>query len=308
MQERGSMKRLTRDDGLVYAFRPDIKPILSVRPGEVIEFVCEDSCGGQIRSEADTLDKLDFSRVNGATGPVEIIGAQPGDAVKVTILDIRTSSLGFQAIEPGYGVLGDQVPAPRTKFIPIRRGVAQFSRRIRLPVRPHVGTIGVAPRQGEWTTFFPGDHGGNLDTKEVATGNAIYLPVFQPGACLAVGDIHALMADGEVCVTGIEVEGTVRARLQLLRRMGLERPVVETRDSWLALASAPTLEEAAKLATRDGVALLARGARLAWEDAYMLASISCDLRISQLVDPWRTAKLAIPKAILPRLVSASAAG
>ncbi len=294
------MKRVSYEDGIVYAFRPDLKPVASVRPGETVEFVCQDSCGGQIRSEADTLEKLDFDHVNGATGPVEITGASPGDALKVAVLDIRVADEGFQAIGPTHGVLGD-APASRTKMILIRKGVAHFSRRIRLPIRPHIGTIGVAPQEKEWTTFYPGDHGGNLDTKEIRKGNILYLPIFQPGAQLAVGDIHALMGDGEVCVTGIEIGGSVRLRVQVAKGLHLERPVVETPDAWMPLASAPTLDAAAELATRDGVGLLSRGARLSWEDAYMLASIACDLRISQDVNPWRTAKLVIPKTLMRRL-------
>lgn len=294
------MKHVSVKEGLIYAFRPDLRPVASVRPGETVEFVCEDSCGGQIRSEADTLEKLDFDRVNGATGPVEIAGTVPGDVLKITVLDIRVAREGFLSIGPGHGVLTD-APASHTKVIPIRKNLAQFSRRIRLPIRPHIGTIGVAPKEKEWTTFYPGDHGGNLDTKEIRKGSTLYLPVFQPGAQLAMGDLHALMADGEVCVTGIEIGGTVRARVQIAKGLHLERPMVETPDAWMALASAETLDAAATLATRDGVGLLARGARLPWEEAYMLASVACDLRISQFVDPWRTAKLVIPKTLMRRL-------
>ena len=295
------MKQILFKEGVIYAFRPDLTPVATARSGETIEFVCQDSCGGQIRSEKDTLHTLDIDHVNGATGPVQVMGSRPGDVLRVRIRDIRVADEGFQAIEPKYGVLGDEVPEPRTKMIPIRAGVAVFSKKIRLPIRPHVGTIGVAPAKKAWTTFYPGDHGGNLDTKEITKGHAVYLPVFQPGAQLAMGDIHALMADGEVCVTGIEIEGSVRVELEVLRGLKLRRPLVETRDAWFAVASAPTLDEAAKLATQDGVELLARGAQLPWEDAYMLASIACDLRISQDVDPWRTAKLAIPKSLMRRL-------
>src|SRR5207302_7848266 len=221
--------------------------------------------------------------------------------IRIQIREIRVADWGFQSIVSGHGVLGDEVDRPRTKVIPIEDGIAVFSKRIRLPVRPHVGTIGVAPAAEEWTTFYPGDHGGNLDTKEISKGNSVYLLVFQPGAQLAMGDIHALTADGEVCVTGIEIAGTIRAQVDVLRGYGLQRPIVETPEAWLTLASAPTLDDAAKLATHDGVAFLARGADLPWDEAYMLASIACDLRISQDVDPWRTAKLVIPKKLVPRL-------
>lgn len=294
------MKRVSPEDGLLYVFRPSLAPVATIRPGETVEFVCEDSCGDQIRSETDTLEKLDFDRVNGATGPVEVLGASPGGALRITVLDIRVADEGFQSVGAGHGVLADMA-ASRTKIIPVRKGVAHFSRGIHLPIRPHIGTIGVAPRDREWTTFYPGDHGGNLDTKEICKGNVLYLPVFQPGAQLAVGDLHALMADGEVCVTGLEIAGTVRARVQTAGSLHLERPVVETPDAWMALASAPSLDAAAELATRDGVGLLARGAGLPWEEAYMLASLACDLRISQDVDPWRTAKLVIPKTLMRRL-------
>src|SRR5256885_16972178 len=130
-----------------------------------------------------------------------------------------------------------------------------FSRRPRRPVHPPVGSIGCAPAAKEWTTFYPGDHGGNLDTKDISRGSSVYLPVFQPGAQLAMGDIHALMADGEVCVTGIEIAGSIRAKVDVLRGLRMNRPLVETSDSWMALASAPTLDEAARFATHDGVQL-----------------------------------------------------
>ncbi|TLZ99411.1 MAG: hypothetical protein E6J99_06385 [Methanobacteriota archaeon] len=295
------MRQISFEDGITYVFGPHLEPVATVRSGETVEFVCQDSCGGQIRSEEDTLDHLQMDRVNGATGPVAIEGTHPGDAIRVRIRDIRVAATGFQSIVSSYGVLGQEVRGSRTKMIPIRDGKAVFSKGIRLPIRPHVGTIGVAPASQEWTTFYPGDHGGNLDTKEITKGNSVYLPVFQPGGQLAMGDLHALMADGEVCVTGIEIAGTVRVQADVLRGYGLHRPIVETPEAWLTVASAPTLDEAAKLATHDGVAFLARGTELPWDEAYMLASIACDLRISQDVDPWRTAKLVIPKKLVPRL-------
>jgi len=298
---RHSMRRISFQDGITYTFGPSMTPIAKVRSGETVEFACQDACGGQIRSEQDTLDDLDMDRVNGATGPVGVIGSRAGDVIRIRIREIRVAELGFQSIVSGHGVLGDEVRKSRTKMIPIEDGIAIFSKRIRVPTRPHVGTIGVAPAEKEWTTFYPGDHGGNLDTKEISKGSSVYLPVFQSGAQLAMGDIHALMADGEVCVTGIEIAGTVRVQVDVVRGVALKRPLVETADSWMTLASAPTLDEAAKLATHDGVELLARGADLSWEEAYMLASIACDLRISQDVDPWRTAKLLIPKSLVRRL-------
>src|SRR5438093_124231 len=135
------MRQISFDGGITYMFGPHLEPVATVRSGETVEFVCQDSCGGQIQSEGDTLDQLQMDRVNGATGPVAVAGAQRGDAIRVRIRDIRVGPTGFQSIVSSYGVLGEEVRSPRTKMIPIREGKAVFSKGIRLPIRPHVGTI-----------------------------------------------------------------------------------------------------------------------------------------------------------------------
>lgn len=295
------MQRIFYSEGQIFSFSPDLRGRVSVQPGETFEVECQDALGGQIHTEADLLTKVDLDHVNGATGPIEISGARPGDALRISILRLTVGKVGFVGIEPKLGVLGDRVAAAKTRILPIRNGVAHFSDDVRLPIAPHIGTIGVATAGETLSTFYPGDHGGNLDTREIRAGNTLYLPVFQPGAMLALGDIHALMADGEVCVTGIEIDGVVRLRVEVLEGLALKRPVVETRDTWCVLASAPDLDEAARLATADAVDLLARGRGIAWEDAYMLASLVADLRISQDVDPHRTCKVLLPKRYLPRL-------
>jgi len=295
------MQRVRVSDGQIFAFTPDLRARASVRSGDTFEVECQDSCGGQIRSESDLLSKIDLDHVNGATGPIEVSGAEPGDVLRVRILDLKVGKVGYVGIEPNLGVLGDRVAEGKTRILSVRNGLARFSEDLLLPIQPHIGTIGVATATETLSTFYPGDHGGNLDTREIRAGHAVYLPVFQPGAMLALGDIHALMADGEVCVTGIEIDGVARLRVDLLKAFALRRPVVETRDAWCALASAPDLDEAAKLVTADAVDLLARGRGMPWEDAYMLASLVADLRISQDVDPHRTCKMVIPKRYLPRL-------
>lgn len=301
------MQRVCISDGQIFAFTSDLRPVATFGPKEIFEVECQVSCGGQIRSEADLLSKVDLDHVNGATGPIEILGARPGDALRVRILDVKVGKEGYVGIEPKLGVLGDRVANGKTRMVPIRGGFARFDKDLRIPIRPHIGTIGVATAGATYSTFYPGDHGGNLDTREIRAGSTVYLPVFQAGALLALGDIHAVMADGEVCVTGVEIGGTVRLQTEVLPALGLLRPVVETRDAWLALASAPDLDEAARIATADAVDFLARGRGMSWEDAYMLASLVCDLRISQDVDPYRTCKMVIPKKYLPRLPGSAAA-
>src|SRR5438552_796218 len=125
------MRQISFDDGITYMFGPHLEPVATVRSGETVEFVCQDSCGGQIQSEGDTLDQLQRDRVTAATEPVAVAGAGRGDAMRVRIRDMRVGPTGFQAIVSSYGALGEEVRSPRTRMIPIRDGKAVFSKGIR---------------------------------------------------------------------------------------------------------------------------------------------------------------------------------
>lgn len=108
---------------------------------------------------------------------------------------------------PGLGVLGEKITEAHTKIIPIKNGFAEFNEKIRLPLTPMIGVLGVAPAEGSVHCAVPGDHGSNMDTKLIKVGSKVYLPVFVSGANLALGDLHACMGDGELSGTGIETAG-----------------------------------------------------------------------------------------------------
>ena len=74
-------------------------PVLTVAPGSTIEFHPTDASGGQLTPESTVQDiaRIDFARVNPVTGPVYIDGAVPGDAIKVTILEMQPSGWGWTA-------------------------------------------------------------------------------------------------------------------------------------------------------------------------------------------------------------------
>src|SRR5438067_11542965 len=128
------MRQISFEDGIQYVYGQHLEPVATVRSGETVEFVCQDSCGGQIRSEEDTLDHLQMDRVNGATRPVAIEGTHPGDAIRVRVRDIRVAATGFQSIVSCYGVLGQEVRGSRTRVLALREGRAAFCIVVRLPV------------------------------------------------------------------------------------------------------------------------------------------------------------------------------
>lgn len=116
---------------------------------------------------------------------------------------------------PGLGVLGEKITEAHTKIIPIKNGFAEFNEKIRLPLTPMIGVLGVAPAEGSVHCAVPGDHGSNMDTKLIKVGSKVYLPVFVSGANLALGDLHACMGDGELSGTGIETAGRVCLQVKL---------------------------------------------------------------------------------------------
>jgi len=291
------MKTITSDQH-IYAFSPDILAVETAALGDTICFDALDALGGQVQSETDVLSGLDFNRVNPATGPLAIEGIEPGDTLAVRILSIDMDTQGAIVTGPGLGVLGDEVEQHATRILPIRDGYVGFGD-LQLSACPMVGVMGVAPAEGSFPTGTAHCHGGNMDTKEIGVNTTVFFPVSQPGGMLAMGDVHAAMGDGEICVSACEVAARITVQVDRIAQRCLEWPVVETEDAIHVLVSLPTIEEALIEVTRLAVSVLQRVRNLSKEHAAMLASLAVDIGISQLVDPNKTAKASIPKSILP---------
>ncbi len=288
------MKKICSSE-VIYAFSPVMTPVETVEPGEVIVFETLDALGGQIKTEQDTAN-LDFSKVNPATGPVFVKGATAGKTLKIKILDIEIADKGVIVSEEGFGVLPELTKGFKVKILQIDDGLIHFGN-LRLPVDPMIGVIGVAPNKDEFPTGTAHKHGGNMDTKQIKTGSTLYLPIFQEGALLALGDVHALMADGEVCVSACEVGAKVMVMVDIVDQK-TQWPMIETKEGYFIVVSLPDIEQAIIEVTAQAVSFLSDMLKISTVDAYMLASLVVDIQISQLVDPNKTAKAFIPKSVL----------
>ena len=294
---RFDMKKIPNTD-VIYEFSKSNSPVLTVDPGEKIVFNTLDALGGQIKTERDTMESIDFTKVNPATGPVYVKTACVGDALVVEIEDINIGEKGIMLAVPGLGILGDKVTIPTTKIVPIVENKAVFSKSIVLPVSPMIGVIGVAPAGDAVPCGTPGDHGGNMDTKDIAPGVKVYFPVFVDGALLAIGDVHAVMGDGEACGTGIEISAAVTVKVDVIKDFQIKRPLIETKDAFMTVASAENLEDAVKIAVGDMVETISKSLKISFEEAYMLTSAVGDVKVSQMVDPQRTARVKVSKEII----------
>ncbi len=240
-----------------------------------------------------------------ATGPIRVRGAEPGDAIAVSVLDIRFGDDAAMWLKPGRGAFGnrlaDTIRQRITRLIPLRDGKAIFSDRIAIPLRPMIGVAGVAPWGDPVPTYWPGRHGGNLDCRLVTTGNTLYLPVAASGALLGIGDLHAAMGDGEIMLSGVEAAGEVTLSVQVMRPWQWTGPWVETPTELAALGSGRTLDQALEAALAQMVALLQARAGLTFEEAGMLCSAAADATICQVVNPLATVRVALPSALVPGL-------
>jgi amidase len=289
---------VSRED-VIWAFGPDLEPVLEVEPGAVVRLETNDCFTGQIQSESDLVTGIDFARVNGATGPVAVRGAERGDSLIVEFLDVRPDERGFATIIPEFGQLIDRVRSPVTYVFDVEGDAIRMNERISFPLRPMVGVIGVATDGEELTNAFAGRHGGNLDNHLHGPGARTYFPVRQPGAMFAVGDMHAAMGDGEICGTGVEIAGEVVVRFDLVKGRQSEWPVTELADAWVAHGTAGgDVREAIQAACEEAARLLVDQWRFSIEEAFVFLSVACDVNICQACQPSpfsTIARVSIPK-------------
>ncbi|MDD5467549.1 MAG: acetamidase/formamidase family protein [Anaerolineales bacterium] len=290
-----------RRDKLFYAFHRHLEPVARLQPGDEVVFETHDCFQGQIRTDADLVTSLDWNRTNPATGPVYIEGAKPGAILRIDVLDIKVHDRSVMVAIPGEGALGKQIKDMETTILRREGEAVVFKERVRLPLAPMIGVIGIAPAEGSVGNGVPGDHGGNMDCTLINKGSRLYLTVQVEGGLLGVGDLHACMGDGEIVVVGGEVAGEVRLRLSLVELPGLLTPFLENDELVATIASHPDLNVAVEAAIHNMSAFLTDFAGLSINDAGMLMSAAGSLKICQVVDPARTARFEFPKAVLNQL-------
>ena len=228
----------------------------------------------------------------------------------VEILDIRTQGWGWTAILPGLGLLPDEFPDPYLKIFDISGADFAWMRDdVAIPLAPFFGTMGVCPAGASAQPVMPpGVFGGNLDTRQLVRGATLYLPVQVEGALFSCGDAHGCQGDGEVCVTGLEAPmyATLRFTLEKGRSIPSPQyrtpapltPQVDVAPFYGTTGIGPDLYAGAQQAVRAMVDHITGTYGLSPEDAYLLASLCVDLKISEIVDAGQY----VVSALLPEAV------
>ena len=257
----------------IYKFTPEMQPVATAKPGEVVKFITKDCYDGQVQKPTDIAETVDWQHTNPATGPLYIEGAEPGDALAVDILDVTVADQGAACSIPECGPFCEKSEL-RTHIMRIENGLVHWDANDMVwPLDTMVGVIGVATDEKEISTGFVGNHGGNMDSRIIQKGVTVWFPVRVKGGLLAMGDLHATMADGEVCGNGIEIAGEVIVRVRLLKNFKLNWAVTETKDAYFVNTCGPTCDDAIRAGYLELHRLISDAYGLDYTDTAMYMSI-----------------------------------
>jgi acetamidase/formamidase len=269
------------------------------------------------------------------TGPIHVEGAKPGDTLSVAITAMRPRLPYGSNCAANWGLCYDtfgkeritiyelvdppadgEFPAaatPRFGFDfttielysvpgvvtpPDADSRQPFSRPVTVPVRPHLGVIGVAPDGERRSSIPPGVWGGNVDNWRFGPGVTIHYPVFHEGAGFYVGDPHFAQGDGEICGTAIEASLDVDLRLAIGEGPPVDSPLLETATHWYTHGFGDDLDAAMRMAADQALRLIVDRGGYTPDEAYSLASVAVDLGVTQVVDGTVGCHAAVAKALL----------
>lgn len=268
------------------------EPALVIWPGDTVQTRTLDSGG---------VDEHGVTRAlygNPQTGPFFVATAEPGDVLAIHVRRLRPNRDYAESLDGIVGRAMGPALAARAAGLGQRvrwrldreRGMARLDdapealRDFSVPIRPMLGGIGVAPDFG----FAPasagdsGRFGGNMDSAEVVEGTIVYLPVFQPGALLFIGDGHAAQGDGETTQWALETSLDVEFSVEVLPARPLATPRVESATHIMALGQAGSLDDALRAATAGLVQWLEQEYGLGLREASLVLGSSVEYRVATL--------------------------
>jgi acetamidase/formamidase len=293
-----------------YTMGPYSEPVMQIKPGDRVVVETRDAFEGKIKKTTDKPTKvLQMPFLNPQNGPIMVEGAEKGDALAVHIesmLPRGPNPRGTCCMIPEFGALTGTYytatlnePLPEiVRKIDLDKKWVYWSDRVKLPYKPHIGTLSCSPEIDSINSLTPDNHGGNMDLPDMGPGSITYLPVRVPGARLFIGDAHACQGDGEVCGVAVEYPTVTTITVDLIKGWTIEWPRLEKEEFIMAIGSTRPLEDAARIAYRELVRWMAKDYRFDQWDAYMMLSQCGMVRLGNFVDPKYTVGAGIRKKFL----------
>jgi len=272
-------------DAFVCELAADAPAAVEVPAGSMVEIHC--------RSAADRLVGPGPVRAEGpnpATGPIAVAGARAGQAIRFDIVDVACESPGHVSASFDGGQQAVEIVGGKVRF-----------HGIEIPAAPMIGVLGVAPVSGAWSTMDAGPFGGNMDIRDVAPGATVVVPVYQPGGRFVVGDVHAVMGDGEIGGQGLEVAATVTMRVGVEPKPISDHVLIYRDDRIMTVAAAERIEDAVRDASVAMMKLLERAGVLDEFNAMKLLGLAAQTLFGQHCCRTKTVRVALPLGYAPAL-------
>lgn len=318
-------------------FDKSLPPVLRVQSGDVVQIETITHQSGDapdllmddgIRAIYDSIGQDQRGPgVHIMTGPIYVENAEPGDTLEARVLTMHPRLRHGTNIAANWGGLYKEFGKERITIYRIEEahGVARAEfafdytasplydrpgivspvgereaalEGVAVPLRPHLGVAGVAPRdEGKVNSVPPGEYGGNVDNWRFGPGTAMYYPVFNRGALFFAGDPHMAEGDGEISGTAIECSANVLLQLTLHKNFPLKGPMLETDTHWYAHGFDEDLDEAQHQAALRLLEFLCEQRGLSQDDAYSLMSVAADFGVTQVVDRRKGVHAGITKTV-----------
>lgn len=293
-------------------FSGQIEPALSIKPGDTVHTTTVDAGG------VDANGAHVAAGGNPLTGPFYVEGAWPGDTLVVRLNRVRlnrdsagtySDSVVLSALDPYYARDQKKVEDfDSTWKLERELGVAVLTKptdrlkNLQVKLAPMLGCIGVAPPGAQaFRSGRLGNYGGNLDYNQMREGTTLYLPVFQPGALLFVGDGHAAQGDGELTGNALETSMEVEFSVDLAEGSGLDQPRAENNDYMMVMGIGNSLEDALRSATTGMSKWLATTYKLNAAEVAMVLGSSMRYDIAEVVDPQVHVVAKVSKSVLKEI-------
>jgi acetamidase/formamidase len=297
---------------------PSAPPVATIEPGDVVSYPDtwfhwgNEAKFGMTFAEREPLRHRYPNGPYSMVGPVEVAGAEPGDAIECSLVSLRTKDWGWNSFPLGVGALPSDFTEPYVHYFRFddSRRTTEYVQGITLALAPFLGVMALEPvGDASVSAILAGPYGGNLVLRELTVGSSLFLPVAKPGGRAWMGDVHALEGDGVVDQTAIETAAEdLQIRYDLHKGLGLAGPLAETPTHWVGLGFADTLDDALVACLRGLISWLHVAAGISKAEAYALSSMAVSFRVTQYAHqtnsaytstPPKTVHALVPKSVFP---------
>jgi amidase len=275
----GGIDEVIASEHRSFAFDPALPPVAEIEPPSTVRFEVDDSALARLAG-GESPEEIGMENFNAVTGPLCVRGAEPGDALRIEVLDILISR-AWSVWLPGFGGLGTRSEKLQMMQTPLEDSRVHIEGGLSVPLEPMIGCIGLAPARGRASTMRPVyPFGGNMDLRELSPGATLWLPVQVAGALLSVGDLHAAMGQGEPTFVGLEAAGAATLRIDLEKgKEDLAYPRLRIGQETICVGMGETHQDAKQSALDQAFELLTVEHGLESFAAYTYASATVSIRL-----------------------------